>query len=238
MQAVLLHRQVGDAVAVLLEPLAGVEDRLVLGDARDDVVALLAVHLGDALDREVVRLGRAAGEDDLLRVRADQIGDLLARLLDRLFGFPAERMVAAGGVAEVLGEVRQHRLDDARIDRRRRVIVHVDRKLDGHCCLSRSAGLTARLCAMSSRRPSQMRVQAPPRASDAGAGGSAASSAIVHSPSAARIRSRTRHSGSRTLHFANCSHCLSSVEQAVTVTGPSIAWMTSATEICDGARAS
>jgi hypothetical protein len=52
--AVLLHRQVGDAVAVLLEPLAGVDDRLVLGDRGDDVVALLAVHLGDALDRQVV----------------------------------------------------------------------------------------------------------------------------------------------------------------------------------------
>ena len=76
--------------------------RLVLGDARDDVIALLAVHLGDALDREVVRFGRAAREDDFLRVRADQIGDLLARLLDRLLGLPAERMVAAGRVAEVL----------------------------------------------------------------------------------------------------------------------------------------
>ena len=48
-------------------------------------------------------------------VGADQVGDLLARLLDRLLGLPAERMVAAGGVAEVLREVRQHRLDDARI---------------------------------------------------------------------------------------------------------------------------
>ena len=102
MQAVLLHRQIGDAVAVLLEALAGVEHRLVLGDARDDVVALLAIHLGDALDREVVGLGRAAREDDLLRVRADQIGDLLARLVDRFFRLPAERMVAAGRVAEVL----------------------------------------------------------------------------------------------------------------------------------------
>ena len=71
-----------------------------------------------------------------------------------------------------------------------------------------------------------------------GGGGSAASSAIVHSPSAVRIRSRTRHSGSRTLHFANCSQLPSSVEHAVTVTGPSIAWMTSATEICSGTRAS
>ena len=40
-----------------------------------------------------------------------------------------------------------------------------------------------------------------------------------------------RQSGSRTLHFVNCSHCSSSVEQAVTVSGPSIAWMMSATEI-------
>ena len=53
--AVLLHRQIRDAVAVLLEALARVDHRLVLGDARDDVVALLAVHLGDALDRQVVR---------------------------------------------------------------------------------------------------------------------------------------------------------------------------------------
>ena len=46
----------------------------------------------------------------------------------------------------------------------------------------------------------------------AGLGGSAASSATVHSPSAVRIRSRTRQSGSRTLHFANCSQ-LASVDE-------------------------
>ena len=46
--------QIGDAVAGLLEALAGVEDGLVLGDLGDDVVAALAVHLGDALDGEVV----------------------------------------------------------------------------------------------------------------------------------------------------------------------------------------
>ena len=55
-QAVSLHGQIGDAVAVLLEALAGVEHGLVLGDLGDDVVAALAVHLGDALDGEIVRL--------------------------------------------------------------------------------------------------------------------------------------------------------------------------------------
>ena len=130
--AVLVHRQIRDAIAFLLEALARVDHRFVLGDARDDVVALLAIHLGGAFNREVVRLCRAAREDDLLRVRADQIGDLLARLIHGLFGRPAERMIAAGGVAEFRREVRQHCLEDARVDRRRRVVVHVNRKLDRH----------------------------------------------------------------------------------------------------------
>ncbi len=52
-EAVGLHGQVGDAVAGLFEALAGVERGLVLGDLGDDVVAALAVHLGDALDGEV-----------------------------------------------------------------------------------------------------------------------------------------------------------------------------------------
>jgi hypothetical protein len=37
----------------------------VLGARRDDVVALVLVELGDALDRQVVGLGRAARPDDL-----------------------------------------------------------------------------------------------------------------------------------------------------------------------------
>jgi hypothetical protein len=50
----------------------------VLGDLGDDVVAALAVHLGDALDGEVVGFGGAGGEDDLLGGAADELGDLLA----------------------------------------------------------------------------------------------------------------------------------------------------------------
>ena len=46
-----------------------------------------------------------------------------------------------------------------------------------------------------------------------------------------------RQSGSRTLHFAYCPQFSASVEQAVTVSGPSIAWMMSATEIALAPRA-
>src|SRR5450432_2908508 len=60
---------------------------------------------------------------------------LMARLSDSvapdvLLGRPPEAVRAAGRVAEDLGEVRQHRLDDARVHLRRRVIVHVDGELD------------------------------------------------------------------------------------------------------------
>ena len=129
-QAVGLHRQIGDAIAVFLEALAGIEHRLVLGDLGDDVVAALPVHLGDALDREVVALGRAGGEDDLLGGRADQLGDLFAGGFDALLGLPAKGVVAAGRVAKLRGEVGQHRLQHSRIELAGGVVVHVNRQLN------------------------------------------------------------------------------------------------------------
>src|SRR5947207_15255131 len=54
---------------------------------------------------------------------------MTARRLDRLLGLPAESVRAARGIAEILREVRNHHLGDAAIDRSRRRIVKVDRKL-------------------------------------------------------------------------------------------------------------
>ena len=125
-QAVLLQRQIGDAAAMLFELLAGIENGLVLGRRRDDVVALFGVHLGHALDRQVVRFGGAAGEHDLFRVGADQVGDLLAGVVDGLFRLPSERVVAAGRIAEFFREVGQHRLQDARIHRRGGVVIKIN----------------------------------------------------------------------------------------------------------------
>src|SRR4029078_7774710 len=97
------------------------------------VIALVAIELGDALDGEVVALGRAAGADDLLAALvADDLRALLARVLDHLLGFPSETMIAAGSVAELLGEVGQHSLDHARIDRGRGVVVEGDGGPAGH----------------------------------------------------------------------------------------------------------
>src|SRR5437764_7744217 len=54
---------------------------------------------------------------------------MAARLFHRLLRLPAERVRAARRVAEELGEVRDHLLRHARIDRRGRGIVEVDRQL-------------------------------------------------------------------------------------------------------------
>ena len=50
--------------------------------------------------------------------------------LDGFFRGPSEWMVAAGGVAELLDEIRQHLFQHARIHRRGRVVVHVNGQLD------------------------------------------------------------------------------------------------------------
>ena len=122
-QSILPHRQIRHAAAVLFEPLARVQNGLVLGRRRNEVVALLRVHLGRALQRQVVRFRGAAGEHDLFRARSNQVRQLLARLLHGFFRRPTETVIAAGRVAEILREVRQHGFEHPWIDARCRVIV-------------------------------------------------------------------------------------------------------------------
>ena len=128
--AVLLDRQVRDAVALPLEALASIEHGLVLGATGDDVIAFVLVKFGDPLDGEVVRLGGAGSEDDLLAVSAQERGDLLARLLHRFLGAPAEGVAAARRVAELGGEVGHHRLEHPRIEGSRGVVVEIDGQLE------------------------------------------------------------------------------------------------------------
>lgn len=124
---------VGSEVAHLktfaVELLARVEHRLVLGRAGDDVVSLLAVEAGDAEDREVVRFGRAGSEDDLLGRGAEEFRDFFTRAVDGGFRLPAVEVISRGRVPERSRQIRHHRFEDARVNRGRRVVVHVDRGL-------------------------------------------------------------------------------------------------------------
>src|SRR5262249_59027759 len=92
--------------------------RLLWDGRGENVIALLEIHPRHALEGEVDGLRAAGGEDYLLRVPgADEVRDLLAPLVPSRLRFPAKGMVATGRMAEPLGEIGQHRLEDPRIHR-------------------------------------------------------------------------------------------------------------------------
>ena len=69
---------------------------------------------------------------DLFRRRADRDGDLATRRFDGGVGLPAEGVRPARRVAVVLAEIRQHRLENARIDWRAGVEIEIDGERQGH----------------------------------------------------------------------------------------------------------
>ena len=79
-----------------------------------------------ATEREVVALGAAGGEDDLVRPGAQARGDRLARFLKRAARLLAGQ-VEARGIGEDLRVKRRHRLDDLGAHGRGGGMVEIDR---------------------------------------------------------------------------------------------------------------
>ena len=131
-QTVRANRQIGYVKAMLLQNFAAVQDRFMLGHTGDDVIAFVPISIGNAFDRQIVRLRRTAGNNDLLCRRADQFGDLLPRRIDSGLRFPAERVAFARRIAKALGEIGQHRFQHPWIDGRGGVIIQIYRCLYGH----------------------------------------------------------------------------------------------------------
>ncbi len=73
----------------------------------------------------VVGFGAAAGEDNLLGARTDQHGHLIAGGFDGGAGALAGR-VDRGSVAEFGGEIREHGVEDGRLNGRGGVVIEVD----------------------------------------------------------------------------------------------------------------
>ncbi|PON35628.1 LOW QUALITY PROTEIN: hypothetical protein PanWU01x14_334680 [Parasponia andersonii] len=125
-EAIRADREVRDLKTLLLEMATGVEYALVLGLGGDHVALLLLVEVHDALDGDVVALGGAGGEDDLLR-RADEIGHLGARGLRRLVRLPPVH-VGPGVRVSVLGHIKgQHGVENPRVHRRRGLHIQIER---------------------------------------------------------------------------------------------------------------
>src|SRR5487761_1960315 len=141
-QAVRLRAEIGRLEALALEVAHRVQHRLVLGLDRDDVLALALIEMRRTLDREVVAFRCPRSPDDFLGVGVEQRRHMRARLLHRCLGFPAIGMRAAGGIAELLGQIGNHLGGDARINRRRRRVVKVNGLFHQNGSLLNRIGLT------------------------------------------------------------------------------------------------
>ena len=97
--AVAVHRHEVDGPAQAVEGARGLHDGRVLDRAHDEVAGLEACEVAE--QGEVVGLGAAGGEDDLLVAGAERGGDLGARLLDGRARLPPQP-VQLGRVAVAL----------------------------------------------------------------------------------------------------------------------------------------
>ena len=125
--AVAVDRQLDDLEAELLEVAERVADGVVLDRRGHDPVAAGLAGPGGALQAEVVGLRAAGREDDLARPPR-RSASRPARGPRRGRPAPAGRSAwAERRVAEVLGQERQHRVEDLAAERGRRGVVEVDR---------------------------------------------------------------------------------------------------------------
>jgi len=76
------------------------------------------------MKRGVIRFRSAAGEHDFGRFAAEEGGDLFARPFDRIAHL-RRKLITTWWVSEIFLQKRPHRLQDGRIDRRRRVVIEI-----------------------------------------------------------------------------------------------------------------
>ncbi len=102
------------------------EHRAVLRVDTDDMVASASSPLADPTNGQVIALRGSTSEDNLPWRGPNCLGDGLSRCVDGIFRFPPEDVACTAGVPVLLVEKRQHGLNNARIDTRCRLVIHVD----------------------------------------------------------------------------------------------------------------
>lgn len=109
------------------EPLKRVQHRMMFGRASDDVfpTPIRRTSPSEAEDCEIVGLGAAAGENDLVRLCAQESGELIAGIVNRRAS-PASSGVDGRRVSMKLVQKRPHRREDFWGKWGGRVVVEVD----------------------------------------------------------------------------------------------------------------
>src|SRR5512135_2360358 len=86
-ETILVSWNIGNGEPRLFKSLRWMEDRKMF-DLRDNyMLTLLAVRLGDAFEREIVRFGAAGRKKNFLGLRPDEHRNLCTRLVYGVFSF-------------------------------------------------------------------------------------------------------------------------------------------------------
>ena len=96
----------------------------------DDVFGCARSVANDAENSVIIGFSAAAGEDDFLGTSAEERGDLFASSFDG-GACALAWSVDGSGVAEIGGEIGQHRVEDGGFDRGGGVVIEVDARHGG-----------------------------------------------------------------------------------------------------------
>lgn len=130
--AVVVNADATDGEAFPFEPATRHLGRWVLNLAGDDPPAADRSHRSEAADRVVARFGPATVEDDLLRLRTDQLRDFGSGFLDRRASRTPQRRGRLG-IAELLAQEGEHRIEHLGIHRCGAIVIEIDRAIrSGH----------------------------------------------------------------------------------------------------------
>ena len=106
---------------------ARVQNALVFNLCGYDVLFRLAVEWGETFQSKIVWFCRSTRENDLSRISANQVSNLLTCMLTSFFCAPAEWMRARVRITEVCRHVRQHLVKDSWVKWSGRLVVKVNR---------------------------------------------------------------------------------------------------------------
>ena len=97
-----------------------------LSDAADDFAARLPRVSSTADNGQVVALGGATGDDNIIPNRAQFDGDGLNGFMNQSCNASSTFVRDASRIGEVILHQLQHDSDDSRVDRRGRLVIQVD----------------------------------------------------------------------------------------------------------------
>ena len=127
-EAMPIHPQERDVEAfAMIQMFEGVEDRVVFRTGADKMAASARVGASEPEHGEVIRFRAAARENQLVRFRAEQLREAIARLVHTGAGFTPSRMHARR-IAVIPAKERLHRFPRRGAERRGRVVIEINHR--------------------------------------------------------------------------------------------------------------